>query len=444
MSTIYRHQTGLARSIWRRLLQLDHPTPARTEQEIENEVKQNYRWNFTVNFLDGATFWFGNNFVSAATIIPLFVSKLTLNPFVIGLVAVLAQAGWFLPQLLTSGATERVARKKPIVINLGFFAERLPVWFWLVSAWLAPDYAGLALALFFITYTWHQLGAGAIAPAWQDMIARCFPVNRRGRFFGTATFVGTGTGALGALASSWILETYAYPYNFLYAFLIAAIFINLSWFFLSLTREPVQPVDPDPPGTNHFWRKLNQIIRQDHNFRRYVQARFLATLGMMGLGFVTVAAVQNWQITDGTVGLYTFALLIGQGGGNLLAGLLADRLGHKVSLELGILMGAVGFALAWLAPAPEWYYAVFFFLGAAIGASIVSGVLIAMEFSTPKQRPTYIGLANTTVGVGNLIAPLLGGWLATVSYQGTFAASVLLSLLGLALLHWTVREPRWK
>ena len=162
------------------------------------------------------------------------------------------------------------------------------------------------------------------------------------------------------------------------------------------------------------------------------------------MGFITVSAIQQWQVSDGTVGFFTFALLLGQGGGNLLAGGLADRVGHKLSLELGVAMGAMGFLLAWLAPNPNWYYAVFFFVGLAVGISIVSGTLISMEFSTPERRPTYMGTANTVVGIGSVIAPLVGGLLAIYGYTWTFAASVMVSLIGLALMHWTVREPRWQ
>ena len=443
MAITPKYETGLGRAIWRKLLSLDKPVPPRTPEETEAEIERNYRWNFAFNFLDGSTFFFGVNFVSAATVIPLFVSKLTLNPFIIGLIAVLAQAGWFLPQVFTAGPIERVPHKKPVIINLGFFAERLPVWLWPLAALLAPFYAGPALAIFFISFAWHNLGAGMVAPAWQDLVARCFPVNRRGHWFGLTTFAGTGTGALGALASVWILENYAYPYNFFYAFLIAAIFINLSWIFLSFTREPTYPVDPAPVKPDHLWRKLLGLLRQDNNFRNYLQARFIATLGMLAMGFITVSAIQIWQVSDGTVGFYTFALLLGQGSGNLLAGLLADRLGHKLSLEIGVAMGAIGFLLAWLAPDPNWYYAAFFFIGLSIGISIVSGTLISMEFSTPERRPTYMGTANTVVGIGSVIAPLLGGLLANYSYSWTFAAGVLVSLAGLALLRWTVREPRW-
>ena len=57
------------------MLLLDRPVARRSEHELVAEAEKNYTWNFTVNLLDGASFWFGNNFVSAATILPLFVSR---------------------------------------------------------------------------------------------------------------------------------------------------------------------------------------------------------------------------------------------------------------------------------------------------------------------------------------------------------------------------------
>jgi MFS family permease len=270
--------SGPGKTFLRRLLQLDQPVPSRTESEkseIATEVEQNYRWNFTVNFLDGTVFWFGLNFISGSTIVPLFVSKLTDSTLLIGLVAVIAQASWYLPQVLSAGPIEKLARKKPVVINLGFFLERLPVWLWPAAALVAFYSPGWALFLFFLGYAWHGLGAGIIAPAWQDMIARCFPVNRRGRFWGTTNFVGTGVGTLGAIFSGWLLENYSFPYNFGLVFSIAALALTLSWVFLALTREPVRSIPPAPEATPQVWAKLTQIIRQDRNFRHYLQFRIL-------------------------------------------------------------------------------------------------------------------------------------------------------------------------
>lgn len=427
----------------RRLLQLDRPVPPATDDEVNAVAQRHYRWNFAVNLLDGATFWFGLSFASSSTIGPLFISKLTDSPVALGLLAVVAQGGWFLPQLFTANAVERLARKKPVVVNLGFFLERLPMWLLIPAALLAPRSATLALTLFLVGYAMHAIGAGVVATAWQDLIARCFPVEKRGRFLGLTTFIGTGMGALGAGLSAWLLVTFPFPLNFAYTFLIAAVGITVSWVFLALTREPVQAPRVERQSTRQFWDKLRSIVSRDHNFRRFLIARILLALAAMGQGFITVAAVRRWDVPDSAVGGFTAALLLGQTAGNLLFGVLADRFGHKLSLELSGVAAMLSFALAWLAPSPTWFHAVFFLLGLYLGAIVVSGILVVMEFSAPERRPTYVGLANTSVGVAGALAPLLAAAIAGFSYNLLFAVSAATSLFGLILMRWWVREPRY-
>jgi MFS family permease len=439
---IGRLNTGLG-LILRRLLQVDRPVPARSTTEIEVETERNYRWNFAVNLLDGTAFWFGLSLISSSTIVPLFISKLTPSPLALGLAAVIAQGSWYLPQLFTANVVERLARKKPVVVNLGFFSERVPVWFLIVATLLATRSPALALLVFLACYAWFGLGGGLVATAWQDLIARCFPVTRRGRFFGTTMFLGAGTGVLGAALSAWLLTSFPFPGNFGYIFLIAALAHTVSWFFIALVREPVAPVPVSPQSNRQFWLNLARILGQDVNFRRFLVARGLMTCGGMGWGFITVAAIQRWHIPDGTVGIYTAVYLAGQTAGNLALGFVGDRFGHKVALESGAVASFLAFGLAWLAPAPEWYFLVFFLLGFTLGALIVSGILVVFEFSQPSRRPTYTGLANTGVGVISLVAPLVGAWLAGVGYGWLFALSAAVNLAAWVALHWWVKEPRW-
>ncbi len=429
--------------VLRRLLELDRPAPLRSDAELAAEVERNYRWNFTVNLLDGAFFWFGASFVSSSTILPLYISKLTSDPLPIGLLAVIAQAAWFLPQLFTANFMERLSAKKPVVVNLGLFLERLPLWVMVVSTLFVARSPALALVILLGGYAWHGLGAGTVAISWQDLIARCFPVDRRGRFMGTTMFVGAGMGALGAGFSAWLLRTYSFPTNFSYTFLIAATGIAISWMCLALTREPVQRSSAPRRGSREYLAGLPDLIRRDLNFRRFLVSRALMALGGMGSGFVTVSAVTRWHVADSVVGIYTAAYLAGQTAGNLVFGFLSDRYGHKLSLEAGIAASVAGFIIAWLAPGPEWYYVAFGLLGISTAAVIVSGILMVMEFCTPERRPTYVGIANTGIGLASVAAPLLGAGLAKINYGWTFAASAATSLVALLLMHWWVREPRW-
>ncbi len=427
---------------WLGRLASSPPPPPASPEEAAAEVARHYRWNLAVNLLDATAFWFAASFISAQTILPLFVSKLTPSPLAIGLVAVISQGSWFLPQLFTARWIEGLPRVKPVVINLGFFGERLPVWLLVLAPLVAIGSPAWALALFFLTYTWRGLGGGAVAPAWQDLIARCFPVARRGRFLGVANFLGAGAGAAGAALSTWLLRALPFSQNFVYLFAIAAASTTLSWFFLSLTREPAQTARPPRASGRQFLAGLPRIVRQDANFRHFLVARWLLALASLGMGFVTVAAVQRWQVPDSTVGLYTAASWLGQTVGYLAFGFLADRFGHKWPLELGALAAAVALGLAWLAPAPGWIFVVFVLMGIYFSALLGSGILIALEFSAPERRPTYVGITNTTVGLVNILAPLLGTALATAGYRWAFAASALAGLAAWAAVHWGLQEPR--
>lgn len=433
-------------AVWKRpvrwLLQMDLPVLERDDADIAAEMERNFRWNYAVNVLDGSAFTLGVTFISSATIVPLFLSKLSDSPIPIGLAAMIAQGSWFLPQLFTANLVERLARKKPVVVNLGFFTERLPMWLILLAAVVAAASPILALVLFFLGYAWHGLGAGVVATAWQDMLARIFPVNRRGRFFATTVFIGAGLGTIAASGSAWLLENYPFPQNFIISFGLAAFAINLSWVFLALTREPVRAEPVTRQDNRQYLAALPQLLKQDQNFSRFLLARSLLALSSMSIGFLTVSALARWQVADSTVGLYTVAALLGQTAGNLFFGLMADRYGHKLSLEMSGAAALLCFALAWLAPTPGWFYLVFALQGISQGGILVSGMMIVLEFSPSHRRPTYTGLANTLVGLINVIAPLVGTALVQFSYSALFALSALLALVGVVLMFYQVREPR--
>lgn len=432
----------MLRRFLRWLLELDRPLPQWSEDERLACQQRWLRWNLTVNITEGACWWFGMSFASSATILPLFVSKLSSSPIPLAILASMASAGWALPQLLTANAVERVARKKAVVINLGFFSERLPACCWPLAALLAAHSPGAALVLFLATHAWLCLGGGVIATSWTDLVANCFPVALRGRMFGFMVVLGAGAGVAGARISKHLIETYPFPLNFVYTFALAAAGIMASWLGLALTREPVDPQLKDHQSHGEYFASLPGLLRGDANFRWFLAARLLMVLGGLGAGFVMVSATKRWHVPDATAGDFTAAMMVGQVIGNLVCGVVSDRRGHKITLQGGAACSCLAFALAAMAPTPVWYYAVFVLLGMAGGSFFVSGILVVLELAAPERRPTYVGLANTSLGVMGLIGPLIGAGLAELGFGWLFAVGALCHLLGLIVLTLRVQEPR--
>ncbi len=417
---------------------------------VKQEVEKNLRHNIIVNMLDGACFWFGYSFMNPAIILPLFVSHLTNNSYLIALVSVVGSIGYLFPQLFTANWVERQPLKKWFPVNLGFFSERLPLLLLAPATFLLAgrvtlnqNFAPAMLAVFFILLVWHSAGAGLVAVGWSDMIGKVIPVKSRGRFFGMTNFFGTASGVLGASLTAWVLGEYTFPIGYAISFAIAAGLIFLSWVFIAQTREIPVPSTKPVLSQNQYFHSLPTILKSNPNFTRYLISQGILTLGGMAAGFLVVYASQNWHIPDSQASRFTMAMLIGQALANLTFGPLADRLGHKIVLEVGALAAVISYGLALLAPSPDWFFVIFGLRGVSSASFMISGIMISLEFCTTESRPTYIGLSNTWVGLTAGIAPFIGGFLVTnASYPWLFILAALVSLTGLLMLKFTVQEPR--
>ncbi|NLE75635.1 MAG: MFS transporter [Chloroflexi bacterium] len=417
---------------------------AHESDALEAEVQRHYHRNFLANFGDLSFFWFGNTFISSATILSLYVARASESAVLVGLVAAIGSAFWYLPQIVAANYTERYPRRKPIVIKIGFFAERLPIWLIALSAFLMdPTRPGPALALFFFAYSWHSLGAGTLGPAWQDLLARTIPTERRGSFFGLSNFTGSALGAGGATVAGLLLARFPFPQGFAWCFLIAAGTILVSWVCLAQVREPNYTTAKEPVSLGVYLRRLPAALRSDRNFSFFILNRAANGVGRMATGFFTVYAVTRWGLPDSAAGAFTVLLLLSQALSYLLLGFVADRWGHKVVLEFGTLLAVLALATCLAAPSVVVFYLVFVAWGINTAADTLSGLMITLEFTGPENRPTYVGLANTTTGIFSAVSPLVGGVLASVmGYRVVFVIAGVMMVMALGVLHWLVQEPR--
>lgn len=412
---------------------------------MNTEINKNLRFNFIVNVLDGNFFGFALGFASFVTILPLFVSTMTDSAILIGLVPAIHSVGWQLPQLLTVDRVTRLSRYKPMVVLMTLH-ERLPFFGLAVVAWFIPSLGPkLALLLTFGLLIWQGLGGGFTATAWQAMIGKIMPVNRRGIFFGAQSAAANLGGSLSAIAAGLLLEWLAPPTNFAICFLLASISLTLSWTFLAQTREP----ESVPVGLNThqsaFRGRFQVILRRDANFCWFLVARALSQLATMAFGFYAVYAVRHHGMSEGMAGLMTSVYMGAQIATNPLMGWIGDRWGHRTVMGVGTYAAAASALLAWLAPSLNWFYLVFSLAGVANVAVWTIGLAMTLEFGSEAERPAYIGLANTLVAPSTILAPLIGGWLAdTAGYPAAFLVSVIGGLATALVLQILVRDPRHK
>ena len=404
------------------------------------------RRNVVVNVLDAGFWVFGISFMSATTILPVFLRHLTESPLLIGLVAALLDTGWFLPQIFIAPYVQG-RRQYGLVMSLGLI-ERLPFLVLPLALWLVPSLtqaSALSLTVFYVLLALRALGSGIVAPSWQEFIARIIPLPIRGRFFSAQLFLGNFMALGGAAFAGLVLVRYAYPTNFIICFAIGAACLMVSWAFLSLSREPAL-LGPPPPSLSFnrsYITRLREILRTDANFRAFLISRGCAYMATMPLGFLAVAAITRFNLSDAQAAVFTTLLILGATIGNVVWGFVADRTGYKAVIAMGTLLWMAALLLSVFASVVPIMYAVFVLVGISTAATTVADLGIVMEFGAEAERPTYIGLARTSTAPLLAIAPLLGGLIAqNTSYQVLTLAALPFAALSLYLLQRRVQEPR--
>lgn len=403
------------------------------------------RWNFVVNLWDIVFIMLGISMISRETVMPVLINHLTDSKLAIGLIPAIYSLGSSLPQLLVANFSERLRYKKPFVMLIGGAGERGGYLLIGLSVWLFAESAPtVALVLFFVFLAYAAFAMGIGTPPWYDMIAKVIPTQRRGLWSGLAHGLGALTAVAGAYVVGYVLEGYAYPQNFVILFMVGFAIMMVSWGGLALTREPPSTTVKARVTMISYLQQLPALLRRDHNYARFLLSRTVAVLGTMATGFYMVYGIERFQVAGAAVGFLTAVLVASQALLGLVWGVVADRWGHKLVLTGGALLLMLAALTAWLTTTQGGLTVVFFLLGAAIAAELTSSLNIILEFCAPEDRPTYIGLTNTLLAPTLALAPILGGWLATLTggYHNLFLVAAACAGLGALLLLLWVREPR--
>ena len=414
------------------------------DSNIPDDVAKNFLHNLLVNAGDSINWLIGDSFASFSTIIPVFASTFTSSPIIIGLIPAFRNAGWFMPQLFLAPKIENKTPILPTVMWLGI-SERLPYLFLTIYAFILPGLSQTAaVAIFMAIIIWLSLADGFVALPWQELIARVIPITFRGRFFGLSHLIGSGLAVLSALATSIILKKVGYPYNYGLIFLLATIFLTISFFFLMQTREPKKEFAPKPKTQQiPFPKRLRSILKTDKNFRTFLISRAFSYTGSMAYGFVAVYGIQRFNLSDAYAGIFTVFLVVGRILGYGFWGFISDRYGHKMVLVFAALGWSASLAMVILAPAVLWINLGLVLMSFSYTGEVLGDINIVLEFSEEDERPFFIGMARTLTGPFQLVAPIAAGFIIKFwDYQSMFIIAGLFTLANMITLWLFLEEPR--
>jgi MFS family permease len=409
------------------------------------EVKRYFWRNYLAHGVDGGFFRGAVIVTSATTILPKIISELHGPTWLITTVPIMMTMGFTAPALFTAHWIDRATRYMPLLLITGIF-QRLPFLIAGLALMLcATDHPTVALAAVALAPLISGLSGGLTMPAWQQLVVRTIPENRRSSLFGFRFMLACILGLTGGWVVKVALE--AYPgttgYGILHLYSFAA--LAISYIAFAMIRETnVRP--PTVRADHGMWQNLRDVpalIRAEPNVRMYLLA-VGSNCGMFILiPFITIRACDVLQKSDDFMGDLVIAQMLGAILGNVVAGYLGDRYGGRLIMMIGqatFLVTAIWSAVA----GTVWeFYAAFVIFGFSQNVFQISNTTLNMTICPERRRSTYLAIILAISAPCSFGAAMLAAAVGDAGDHYKYLLALTIPCLLTALLTtWRVREPR--
>lgn len=395
------------------------PQPAPQPAPQPTPHADHSRRNFIAHLLNGVFIAISEAMTDLNLIMTALLSQLTTSSVLIGLLAPLRDTGWFLPQLFISNQVERVHHK--IVFYRAATVFRIAGWVALSLCLLFIEDRNLLLWAFVGCMVVVSFSGGVGGLGYMTVTAKVVPAARRGLLFGLRELIGGGLsvvmGGVGALILSGQLSGMPnrFPHNYGALFAVATVFFAIGSVAFGLIVEPPDIVTSRVTPLGQQLRRAWQVLKTDAHFRHFMFTRVAVLFARAGLPFITVYAKRHMGLGDGFVASLVSVTLGSALVASLALGRLNDRRGSGFVLTIASLLGIAQCACALLlllAPSTVLLIVAYVFGGVSTVGYNISFMPLLFEViphnEHTDQRPLYIGLTNTMLGLVLLLTSLVG------------------------------------
>jgi MFS family permease len=358
-------------------------------------------------------------------LLPAFLTgPLRAGPALLGVIEGLAEALAALVKVVSGRLSDRLPRRKPLVVaGYGLSSLARP----LVALAAAPLHV-LAVRLA------DRLGKGVRGAPRDALLAEVTPTDQRGRAFGFHRAMDHAGAMAGPLLASGVL---LFTDELRVVFAAAAVPAALAVAVLVLgVREERRALAPSPTVVDG-----SPAVPLEGGFRRYLFVLAVFTLGNSSDAFLLLRAQETGLGVAFIPALWAWHHLV-KAGGSTWGGTLSDRIGRKRAILLGWAAYGVSYAGFALAGSPLVVVALFAVYGVFHALTEGPERALVADLAGPAARGRAFGLFHAVTGAMLLPASLLTGLLwqrfggATALGAGAALAGV--AAVGLALL---VPEP---
>jgi MFS family permease len=410
------------------------------EAEVVAEVERNLPGNFAALLAHGLLGQTGFRLVNAPTFLPHFASQLAGNASGGTVMRAVQSLGQFLSPLAAVSVVEHRSHAKRVGVVFGS-AMRVQILFLALVALFVPR-PRVALWLVWLFVGLFGLAQGLQGVAFQVVMAKVIPIERRGRLLGlrdlTSGVVLIGVAAIGG----YLIERFGFFAGNGYTFLLAFGLTSLGLGAFARVREPAGRELRDPMPLRKRVRELPALLRAEPDFRRFLSARLFASAARGVLPLYIVWIGREFGMTGARLGTFTIVFSIAQSGSTLGWGWLGDRSGYKRVFQLSNVFGLAGTSLLLVSSSVWMASFTYALVGAGLGGFMLAGSNLVLEFGTERERAMRIAAHNASTELVGMLGFLAAGLLAdSVSFRSAFLASIVLQALAILRVR-AMHDPR--
>jgi MFS family permease len=354
------------------------------------------------------------------SLLPLFMTAtLGLSVLAVGIVDGIAEATANLTKLASGYVSDRIGRRKPLVLfGYGLAALSKP---------LFPLAGGLVPIL--AARLSDRIGKGIRGAPRDALIADVTPPEIRGRAFGLRQALDTAGAFVGPLAAIGLMLLFASDIRLVFWVAVIPAFVSVLLVIFAVAEPAPLPGAERSAGLR--FAELGQLGRA---FWSVIAIAVLFTLARFSEAFLILkAAAEGLPLWLAPLVLVVMNLVYSFGA--YPAGILSDRVSARLLLLAGfaILVAADLFLALGSGLVPTFVGIGLWGLHMALTQGLLSKMVA--DAAAPHLRGSAFGLFGVATGLAMLVASALAGWLwVAVGPSATFLAGAIFALLSAAAL----------
>ncbi|MFD0933178.1 MFS transporter [Psychroflexus salinarum] len=421
---------------------LTEDTDARICESIPDDQCTHLPKNFSLNILNGSLTKLAEKLISPGITLPWILSFLGAPVFLIGMLIPVKDVGSLLPQLLVSGKIRKKEKRKPYWVGAGLTQGTCL----LISAILLAfmnNQIFISYAIVFMLLVF-SIASGVGSVSFKDVTGKTVPKGERGQML---SYRSTFGGALALIAGgSLVFFLKGEDSKWLYVGLFVT--ASLLWIAASIIFSSIE----EKPGSTDGGRTPLQeiktgasLLKKDTSYRNFIITRaLLMAIPLLDPFFILVAkdvSKESWNYLGLVIVISSLAQIVSSP--------IWGRLADKSSLQLmrisaGLSILSILYALVFIYFENEalnfyFFMPVLFINGVAYSGARLSRKTYIIDYAPKEDRPTYVSVANTLIGLFTIVAASFGliAEYFGLAYQFWF---FLLLLVACIMLSFTLKK----